>query len=66
MRKRNGGRKKMTKHERLILGFGHFIAAGVLAFGVWVARGNLIPALLFGGGTVGMLMLGGLWMEGEI
>ena len=56
----------MTKHERLILGLGHFIAAGVLAFGLWAARGNLIPALLFGGGCVGMLMLGSLWMEGEL
>ena len=56
----------MTKHERLILGLGHFIAAGVLAFGGWAARGNLIPALLFGGGTVGMLMFGVLWMEGEM
>ena len=56
----------MTKRGRLILGMAHFIGAGILAFGVWVARGHLFPAMVFGGGTVGMLMLGILWMEGEI
>lgn len=56
----------MTRRERLILGMGHFIASGVLAFGVWAARGHLIPALLFGGGTVGMLMLGMIWMSGDL
>lgn len=56
----------MTKRERLILGMGHFVGAGILVFGVWLARGHLLPAVLFGGGCVGMLMLGALWMDGEL
>lgn len=56
----------MTARERLILGMGHFIGSGALAFGVWAARGHLIPAALFGGGAVGMLMLGMLWMSGDL
>lgn len=56
----------MTNHERLILGMGHFIGAGALAFGLWAARGHLLPALLFGGGCVGMLMLGMIWMSGDL
>ena len=59
----------MTKRERLILGLGHFIGAGVLLYGAMAARyvrGDMLAALLFAGGVMGMLMLGMIWMSGDL
>ena len=59
----------MTKRERLILGLGHFVGAGVLLYGAMAARyvrGDMLAALLFAGGVMGMLMLGMIWMSGDL
>ena len=58
----------MTKHQRLILGIGHFIGAGVLLFGTIHAKANGHPLamVLFAGATMGMLMIGMIWMSGDL
>lgn len=59
----------MTKRERLVLGIGHFIGAGVLLYGAMAARyvrGDMLAAMLFAGGVMGMLMLGMTWMSGDL
>lgn len=59
----------MTKRERLILGLGHFVGAGVLLYGAMAARyvrGDMLAAMLFAGGVMGMLMMGMIWMSGDL
>lgn len=59
----------MKTRERLILGLGHFIGAGVLLYGAMAARyvrGDMLAALLFAGGVMGMLMIGMIWMSGDL
>lgn len=58
----------MSKHQRLILGLGHYIGAGVLLFGMIHAKTNSHPLVmvLFAGGVMGMLMLGMIWMSGDL
>ena len=59
----------MTRRERLILGVGHFIGAGVLLYGAMAARyvrGDMLAAMLFAGGVMGMLLLGMIWMSWDL
>ena len=59
----------MSKHQRLILGLGHFVGAGALLYGAMTARyvrGDVLAALIFAGGVMGMLMLGMIWMSGDL
>lgn len=59
----------MSKHQRLILGIGHFIGAGALLYGAMAARYvrcDMLAAMIFAGGVMGMLMLGMIWMSGDL
>ncbi len=59
----------MMKRERLILGLGHFVGAGALLYGAMAARyvrGDMLAALLLAGGVMGMLMMGMIWMSGDL